>query len=797
MPDFCVLCRIFIDMNHRIFSLLFLQLFLFNYLFAQLNPIGIGQWREHLSFRQTRAVAEGNGKIYCATTGGVFSYNLSDGSYERLTKVNGYSDVSAVDVEFNPYNNTLLIAYKNTNIDLVKDGRIVNIADIKRKVILGEKTINKIYFYKQYAYLACGFGMVVVDTDKEEIKDTYYIGPNGTELIIYDITCDGSSLYAATENGVYVAPLVGKNLSDFNSWTLVTQLPKSVYNTITYFAGKVFVNLSMLLKSNDSWKDTVYVFDGNNWSKTTMGTGNINRMIRVHNNKLVFAHEYAVVAYDAALNKISETSQAIVDFVWPLDALVDKNGTTWFADRQNGLQRATGNKVDEVLYPNGPRRVNIGKMSVSNGRLWALPVGVSSDWHNLYNRDGVNYFVEDEWFNVPHQAPIDTAYDIHYALIDPDDEKHVYLASFDGGLIELNDQTIINWYKETNSALRQIPGEKDYMLRVSGMAFDEEKNMWVVNTGTPSPLKVMKKDGTWITLDFSSFSQTYTLNQSSELGQIMITSLGQKWVNLVKQPSGILVYKDETAFEKATSTNARVMNTNVGSGALPSGNVNCFVEDHDGAVWVGTQKGIAVFFSPENIFTDNGSWDSQPVYVENGEFVEKLLETESITAITIDGANRKWIGTSNSGVYLMSEDGTKEIYHFTEENSPLFGNPISDIKIDPITGEVFISTINGLISYRGDATEGSKKYQDVYAFPNPVEHDYNGPIAIKGLVTNANVRITDIHGGLVYSTKALGGQAIWYGNDMNGKRVSSGVYMVFCTNDDGSKTYVTKILFIN
>jgi hypothetical protein len=168
-----------------------------------------------------------------------------------------------------------------------------------------------------------------------------------------------------------------------------------------------------------------------------------------------------------------------------------------------------------------------------------------------------------------------------------------------------------------------------------------------------------------------------------------------------------------------------------------------------------------------------------------------------VQAIAVDDANRKWIATANSGVFLMSEDGTKQIYHFDESNSPLFNNDVRTIAINHKTGEVYFGTAKGIIEFRGDATEGNEDCSGMYAFPNPVKPDYEGPIAIKGMMENSTVKITDVSGTLVYEVKSEGGQALWFGKNFKGERVSTGVYMAFCTNEDGSQKCVTKILFIN
>jgi hypothetical protein len=196
------------------------------------------------------------------------------------------------------------------------------------------------------------------------------------------------------------------------------------------------------------------------------------------------------------------------------------------------------------------------------------------------------------------------------------------------------------------------------------------------------------------------------------------------------------------------------------------------------------------------LFTGGANRDAQPVIFTEEGVNQKLLGVEAVTDIAVDGANNKWFGTANAGVFYTSENGRETIYRFTAENSPLISNTILDIEIDPQSGEVFFATPDGIVSFRGQATEGFEDYTDVYAYPNPVEPNYQGPIAIKGLVTNARVKITDLEGNIVSEMVANGGQAIWDGRTLDGQRVASGVYMAYCTNDDGSKTHVTKIVVI-
>jgi hypothetical protein len=220
-------------------------------------------------------------------------------------------------------------------------------------------------------------------------------------------------------------------------------------------------------------------------------------------------------------------------------------------------------------------------------------------------------------------------------------------------------------------------------------------------------------------------------------------------------------------------------------------------QDLKGEVWVGTDKGFCIFRNPQDIFKPNKDFDATRIVVKTGLVFSNMLGDNPITCIRVDAANRKWIGTANGGVFLLSEDGYSILKNFNTSNSPLLSDAIYEIGLDGQTGEVFIATDKGIISYMGDATDAGNTHGDVMVYPNPVRPEYAGNIAIKGLVKDANVKITDVAGNLVYETKANGGMATWNGLNFKGKRAATGVYLIYSSNADGTETFVTKILFVN
>jgi FlgD Ig-like domain len=186
--------------------------------------------------------------------------------------------------------------------------------------------------------------------------------------------------------------------------------------------------------------------------------------------------------------------------------------------------------------------------------------------------------------------------------------------------------------------------------------------------------------------------------------------------------------------------------------------------------------------------------------VEVDGFNGYLLETEDVRAIAIDGANRKWFGTTN-GIFVQNPNGDQQVTKYTSTNSPLFDNAINDIQINPRNGEVWIATEKGVQTLRTEAVNGTKiNLPSAYAYPNPVRPEYQGLISIYGLARDANVKITDAAGNLVYEGKSLGGQAVWDGRDYTGKRAASGVYLIFATSSEtfeNPDAIVTKVVILN
>jgi hypothetical protein len=764
----------------------------------------IGQWRDHLPYSETVAVAEGPDRVYCASQGGLFALVKGDNSIERISKVNGLSDIAISTIALNPWNNHLLIAYRNGNLDVMTNKVVTNVPDIKNARLVGNKIINSVFFINQYAYLACGFGIVVFDTDKMEVSDTYLIGAGASFVNVMDITSDGNNLYAATTTSIYTAPLSCPILASFSCWTQIPSapgplghvLPAGIFNQIVYFHGSIYAGYSRLLTAGSWNQDTLFRLNlaTNLWSAFEK---NINvRSVKTGNGYMLVLSDGNAEVYDSTAHVVnSVNAYSFGGSPYASEAIMAKNGSgmeVWLADKGYGLVHATNSYKANFYFPNGPRKTDVYAMAYSDGNISVTPGAHYDNWGNTYNNAGISTFINEQWTTLDFRSyPIlGTDFDFLATAIDPANPNHIMYGSLGFGVFEFTNNVLGSIYNahRANCSLTQR-GLTDTLTDVTGLAYDPAGNLWVTNPMCKTLINCREPNGTWHAFDCSSAAPPL------EVGSILVGTNGFKWA-ILPRGRGILVYDENKTLSNPNDDRLKRLNFTVGQGALAGTEVFSMVEDKNQQIWVGTDAGICVFYNPDNIFANSG-FDAQQILIQQGVHVQILMQTQTVTALAIDGANRKWIGTASGGAFLMSADGTTQILNFNKDNSPIFSNAINAITVNKKTGEVFFGTDKGIISYRSTATEGGDTFDNVYAFPNPVRHEYEGPIAIKGLTTNAEVKITDITGNLIYQTTALGGQALWDGKNFKGERAHTGVYIVFCSDTDGKQTFVTKILFIN
>jgi len=756
--------------------------------------VPIGHWKSYFPFNDVIDITYNRGVAYGITANALIIHDYNDNTIERLTEVDALSDIGLSAVGFNTSNNGLVIGYVNGNVDLIQGNETINLFQIRESTITGDKKVNHIYNKGDFAYLSCGFGIVVYNIKKKEVKDTYIIGLGGSQVRVNQLTIQGGKIYAATENGLYEAPENSAFLTDFNSWTRVASFPNFL-NEIKHVGGTQNTLIMNVAQSPTS--DSVYVFKNGTWSSLVAYGGRKIYSVSASNGKLMVNYFDTVYAFDTSLN-LTHTITNYDGFWKPRCNAITYDGTYFYiADKQNANVRFKNNFVANWKTPEFMYSTNVLDIEIEDGNLWGSTGSlVGGGWNKTYNNDGAFHYDirEDKWriYNAAYQYngynfSNGSMNDFVGMVVNPNEPTKGYVCTFSAkGVAELSNNKVITAYDTTNSELRISTSHND-RIAVKDGDFDENENLWLANSWVKNPLVLKTKSGVWKSFFCgSAFQNRLTASVTVDKQN------GYKW--MVFKDYKVLVYNDNGTPLDETDDQYKEISNGAANGNLNSTPI-CIAEDKEGEIWIGTDEGIYVFYTPSELFSSS-SFEVQKIKVTLDGNVELLLESERVTCITIDGANRKWIGTEGAGIFVLSSDGTEQELGFTEENSPLLSNNIHDIAIDDETGEVFISTDKGLISYKGEATEGKPTYEDVYAYPNPVPPGYQGKIAVKGLVADSEVRITDIYGNVVFTSKSVGGQAIWEGKKLNGERASSGVYLVFMTSPEGTSSQVSKILFM-
>lgn len=743
----------------------------------------IGEWNYYGGYGDITDIQPAGNRVYVLSSKGLFSYQWDEGSVYTYHKMNSLSDSQIDHIAYNKATHRLLIIYDNYNIDLLgDDGKVVNLPYYYQKSLNAEKKVNSIFMHENMAYLNTAFGIIQIDMKKEEISNTYNLGMNCVSSTIH-----GDYMYAAMRNkGLYRCALKD-NMLDKGNWTAFSTLDISDVFTVN---GDLFAidNSKIMKYTGTEWKhihsaayskfaicDGVVVLTRARGLHTFDGTSLKN---------IAFDEQvYKVFAYDDTHHCFWGNQADNKLFAFQLTEEDEKNIIRSDINPDEGLY----NVFSFLLFQNGTLYTTGGGYRAQNDE--ATPGCVQS----------VN---GQQWQVYDTEVATKTGHtyvDVMCAAVNPRNTNHVF-AGARTGLYEFLNGSLVEHYNIDNSELGSaVSNNKDYVL-IMGMCFDKQGRLWVLNSQSDTYglfyINANSTDRKPIPVKTNG-ALTDPYNNGRTLGYMADAQFDE---------SGRLWFVNNHHFYVCFGC----YDTNTGKVTLYDKFVNqdgtdnlisyvrCVAIDREQGIWIGTDGGL--FYLPkENIGNTDYLTQIKVPRNDGTNFADYLLSGIDITCITVDAANRKWIGTNGNGVYLISADNMTQIHHFKSEETPLLSNNIHDIDISHKSGEVFISTDHGLCSYMSDATEVNEDNDSerVYAYPNPVEPSYNGLITVVGLSYNADVKITTTNGVLVNQGRSNGGSYTWDATDLDGRRVASGVYMVHTATADGGKGVVCKIAIVN
>ncbi len=765
----------------------------------------IGSWRSHLPYNSSTTIAMAGTKIYSGDPNSLFSYDTVSKSTKKLSKIDGLSQPNIAELGYSNETQTLVLAYSNSQIDLITDNTIYTVNDILNAKVSGSKQINHLYFSGVHVFISTDFGLVVYNLQKREVTEVYSNFTSASNQIqVFSSTISNDSLYVATSTGLFKAwNNPSANKLDYRNWTQL--YPPYLTDPILYLAaynGKVYAARPyyFIEYNNGSWQtpSIAQIISSQNFSNLV-----------VSNNKLWFLTPNAIYYYDQDAIAVLDSSQNLPQ---PMDLIQTSQNDIWVADNTLGLMSNKGGLGFSPIRLNGPSQTGAFSLNSFEDKIVMTAGGYSNGYVMLSKPGAFSIFQDGLWQNYSNSLGNTPVWqDVVSCAYNPINKK-VYFPSYGWGLMEWDQK---NTFKLFNNKTPGCPlntcnlfddcytdypnpsGNGNY-CRVLDVAVDNAGKVWVLNQQdnfnslTPGVVFSYSLDSTWQVFKWTGTdpwgSTDFTSNNNVHWPQkILVDKHNTKWIT--SRYVGLM------AFNESVASMPRYLHYEKYSiNEICGTKVYDLTEDLDGAIWIGTENGICYFSDPMQVFQRTAVAASLPVY-EN----RALLSGIQINAIEIDGGNRKWVGTNNSGAWLFSSDGTSMVLHFDHTNSPLPSDVILDIEIDNKTGEVFFSTDKGVISYQSDGTSGSDESNGsaAFAYPNPVTHDFTGSVGISGLANNAVVKITDISGQLIYQTKAQGTLASWNVKDYTGRRAQPGVYLIFSSKDDGTQAVVTKIAVLD
>ena len=763
-------------MVKRIFAIL-------SILIAITANAGIGDWVLYPSYHNATYCQTAGDKVYVLASGALYSYNTSDEEVRVYDKINTLSDIDITHIEYCKDIKALVVVYSNANIDILfDDEEVYNITDFKNKS-LPDKRINGVDIQGTTAYISTVFGVVELDLEEYEFTNTYTTGLNTYCTYLFNGT-----LFCGTETGMYSCA-TDKNLLDKNNW-----VKKNNYFTkaICELDGMLYCYLDeygiySYNASNNILKDVVY----NHGEKYNSMYSNGKEIIASAKKKTTIITSPT----DVTVYKNSNSNFILKD-----------GNNFWDCKGYNGIVKCIA-KDGEIIVnstsvtPDSPVRNYCEYMKfASDDKL--LVAGGNLNYFDITFYDGtlMEYdYSGNKWNNLPEDT-IKQATGIPYLNLcaideDPAEPGHYFAGSFGYGLYEFRNGKFVKHYSTHNSPLESVIPTNTRFVRIPSVKFDKEGNLWCINTGTKNIVKVLKSDGTWCELYYKPIEKLATMVEP------VMDSRGWLWLKSLQGEAGIFCAKmNGTPLDSSDDESKAWLNKFVNQDGISYDIYQVFAlaEDREGQMWVGTNTGLFVIDNPKTFF-NNGVFKQIKVPRNDGTgLADYLLSGTYIKSIQVDGANRKWIGTNDDGIYLISADGLETIHHFTTDNSPLPSNSIVSIAINDRSGEVFIGTDKGIASYMSDATRPEEKLDEnnIYAYPNPVKADYSGNIAIVGLTHDCNVKIVDTAGYLINEGTSNGGQYTWNGRNARGEKVASGVYYVLTYDSNGNEGVATKIVVI-
>lgn len=739
-------------------------------------------WKGYFSYNEIKDVSQSDNRFFAASENALFSKNLQTNVIKTSNTIDGLSGQTITALYHSTIVNKTIIGYANGLIVVLNevDGTIVNVVDIINKQLPPQlKKVNHFMEHDGIVYISCDFGIVQYNLATMGFGDTYFIGTGIAEIVIAQTAVFNNYIYAATASqGIKRADINNPNLIDATQWTTISN---GNFDGITAFNSELIAL---------STSGQLSRFNGNTFA--FLASVPPASDIRSSEDHLIVTTPAKVFLYNQNLaNTLQINNYQIPDYNVQFTCATVIGTTIYLGTKEDGVFTTSIDNpfAFEMIKPDGPLKNNIFSINAASANTWVTYGDYDGNYDpNPLLRLGLSRYTNDSWVNILYKdlkPPNGDVHDLVRLTVNPNNPNQVFVSSFYNGLLKIENDELVEVYNKTNSTLEPIfatdaPTDN---IRIEQSAFDKQGNLWMTNGIVKKGLKVMLANGSWQEYSLEGILNNYGEDRQ---GRLVVDRNNTKW--FVTYDNGVVGFNENgNIFKKITMGSD--------SGNLPIQDARSLAIDNRNQLWIGTRKGLRVLPSVDR-FLAEGNLTTNPIIILEEGVAQELLYEQFITDIAVDGANNKWIGTADAGVFMVSPNGQETKYIFNTNNSPLPSNVINDIEINGATGEVFIATNKGMVSFKGTSTTAVDDLSKVIVYPNPVRPEFVGTVKITGLLDRAVVKITDIAGNLVYETTSQGGTIEWDTTAFGKYRVASGVYMIFISASDGIETKVKKVMII-
>lgn len=743
-------------------------------------------WKSYMSYHKVTNSIPVDNKVYTLAGGSLFSYSFGDTKVQAYSKFLGLSSTNITSLAYCEELQKFLLIYEDFNIDLFGlNDSIINIPQYKNSSF-SDKTINDVTIMGHEAFLSTTFGVIVINLKKAEFTNVYELGTN-----VRSAVGDDDRIFARTADGILAGDRTDNLLdkSNWKKWSTSKPLRFIAYNGGTYAL----------------YGDGLYGFD--------TGAFKINLVCKGSYSSCNPYGKNLVLQSKAKIGVVNEDNEATVTDVNNDFVNLSSDGTYLWASRNfNGLQPFTVDAdtlkpASDAIIPNSPIRNYFSDIYYTPYNKLLVAGGALAYYGKTSYEGTIMAFEDNLWTNFGEDS-IKIKTGIPYVNItavaeDPNDRNHHFASSSDGGLYEFRNGKFQKLYNCDNSPISSIyPNNATLRLRynrLTGAKFDPNGNLWMFNNQVDTIVRVLTPDMKWKSFYFNDIKKYPTFDNYTFDSRGWVWMTHRRWAGTYSAGIACLNYNGTLDNQADDNFAFCTTFTNQNGKTTAISQLYNVAFDQNDQLWIATDQGVFILEDPRKIFNPSVTF-RQPLIPRNDgtTYADYLLEGVAVRCIVVDGANRKWIGTTNNGLYLVAPDGTEILEHFTAENSPLLSDCILSLAISPTNGLLMIGTDLGLVSYRADATPPAESLSEsnIKVFPNPVRPEYEGKIRITGFTKDSDVKITTTTGLLIAQGTSLGGTFVWDGCDSQGKRVATGIYHIIGSDAEGKKGIVAKVLVV-